>query len=62
MDRRWEVVCDLQGDDLIVRVEELALPRIIHHLPRLVTLLSVARCDGTGQTIDCQWTPESHFV
>ncbi|HBX27073.1 MAG TPA: hypothetical protein DEF72_06535 [Gammaproteobacteria bacterium] len=52
------------GDDLIgAAFEELALlPKThIHHLPRLVTMLSRGiSVMAAGQTIDCQWTPNSH--
>ena len=52
------------GDDLIgAAFEELALlPKThIHELPRLVTMLSRAvSVMAAGQTIDCQWKPNSH--
>ena len=52
------------GDDLIgAAFEELALlPKThIHQLPRLVTMLSRGiSVMAAGQTIDCQWTPNSH--
>ena len=51
------------GDDLIgAAFEELALlPKThIHQLPRLVTMLSRGiSVMAAGQTIDCQWTPNS---
>ena len=53
------------GDDLIgAAFEELAQlpPHQIHHLPRLVTMLSRGiSVMAAGQTIDCQWTPESRI-
>ena len=52
------------GDDLIgAAFEELALlPKThIHQLPRLVTMVSRGiSVMAAGQTIDCQWTPNSH--
>lgn len=52
------------GDDLIgAAFEELALlpSAHIHHLPRLVTMLSRGiSVMAAGQTLDCQWVPELH--
>ena len=54
------------GDDLIgAAFEELALlpePHI-QQLPRLITMLSRGiSVMAAGQTIDCQWTPNSHLL
>ena len=53
------------GDDLIgAAFEELAQlpPHHIQQLPRLVTMLSRGiSVMAAGQTIDCQWTPESRI-
>lgn len=53
------------GDDLIGGAfQELAMipESHIHHLPRLVTMLSKGiSVMAAGQTLDCQWSPESEI-